>query len=439
MDWSEHQVVLYGIISFLWIETLWELYLVCRQLKVYRTTLEVPQQLTHVITKETFEKSRTYALDKARFSIIQTLFSLCLTTFILYNGVFFTFWNRAQNFLQEFGYTKENEISISMVFLLFFNLFSTVLDLPFTIYYTFVLESKHGFNKQTVGFFIKDHIKQFIVMQVIFLLISAACIAIVKSGGEYFFVWLWLFAFGTSIIFMTIYPTYIAPLFDKFTPLEVGALRTSIEKLAASLSFPLEQLFVVEGSKRSVHSNAYFTGMFGAKRIVLFDTLLHKIDEDTKEEKGCNDSEILAILAHELGHWKYNHIWKRIGVMQLNLLLLFVIFSIMFKYNALYSALGFPNDVRPVLVGLLSVMQFVMAPYNTILNFFMIVLTRKHEFEADTFAVKLHFSDSLKHALLKLHKDNLGFPANDWLYSTWNHTHPTLLQRLNHIDEKKQK
>ena len=157
---------------------------------------------------------------------------------------------------------------------MYFITWSTISGLPWSIYYTFVLEEKHGFNKQTFSFFIKDNIKKYLVIIALTIPILSLLIYIIKIGGDYFFIYAWIFTTVVALFFITIYADYIAPLFDKYTPLQEGELRTKIEELAKSLSFPLYKLYVVEGSKRSVHSNAYMYGFHKAKRIVLFDTLI---------------------------------------------------------------------------------------------------------------------------------------------------------------------
>jgi STE24 endopeptidase len=268
----------------------------------------------------------------------------------------------------------------------------------------------------------------------------AGIIWIVQIGGEYFFVWLWLFVGVISLLLITFYPVYIAPLFDKFRPLEEGELKKSIEELAASLTFPLGQLFVVEGSKRSHHSNAYFTGLWGVKRIVLFDTLLlnkgQKDDSQLAEDekgKGCTNEEILAVLAHELGHWKLGHMMKNIVLMEVQMFLIFVLFSYLFKYEPLYEAVGLSAGQQPIIIGFMVIVMYVLAPWNTLISFLMTLLSRKFEYQADNFAKLLGYTDDLCKALVKLHIDNLGFPIYDKLYSAWNHSHPTLLQRMDRL------
>lgn len=170
---------------------------------------------------------------------------------------------------------------------MYFITWSTISGLPWNIYYTFVLEEKHGFNKQTFSFFIKDNIKKYLVIIALTIPILSLLIYIIKIGGDYFFIYAWIFTTVVALFFITIYADYIAPLFDKYTPLQEGELRTKIEELAKSLSFPLYKLYVVEGSKRSVHSNAYMYGFHKAKRIVLFDTLIegYKPAEPEKKEE----------------------------------------------------------------------------------------------------------------------------------------------------------
>jgi len=358
------------------------------------------------------------------------------------------FWDLAGSTVTSLGYdVLDSEIIMSILFSFYMSIFSTITGLPFSIYSTFVVEERHGFNKQTPGFYAKDQVKKFVVGQVIQSPILAGIIKIVFWGGDYFFVYLWVFAVLMTLFLMTIYPDLIAPLFDKYTPMPEGDLRSQIEALAASVEFPLYKLYVVMGSKRSSHSNAYFYGFFKFKRIVLFDTLLEeaerlklKTDEDKEEEKedekdepkkatGCNNSEIVAVLGHELGHWKMNHVLKNIVIGQVQIFLMFALFAYLSKSKPLYLAFGF-EDSQPVLIGLMIVLQYITAPYSAVIGFLMSVLSRHFEFQADEFAANMGKAKDLKTALVKLNNDNLGFPIYDWLYSAWNHSHPPLLERM---------
>lgn len=428
---------------------------------MYKTTQKVPKELTNVMEEKTFEKARSYGLDKANFSVFKGIITdVIIVSLELYFGFIARIWYESKELAKSVNLNPNNEIYVSCVFMIVMAVIGVLKEMPFTIYGTFVLEEKHGFNKQTAAFFIKDQIKSFLVSNLISLPIASAVIYIVQIGGEYFFVWLWLFTGIVSLVFLTLYPVFIAPLFDKYRPLDDGPLRTSIEKLAANLKFPLAQLYVVEGSKRSAHSNAYFYGLWGSKRIVLFDTLLknkgkpieeksndeveEKDAEDTSSElvkeennQGCEDSEVLAVLAHELGHWKLGHVTKNILIVQVHLFLMFTAFGYLFNYEPFYRAVGFAQNDKPILVGLLLIFNYIMAAYNAVISFAMTVLSRKFEYEADEFAKKLGYSPELSKALIKLNIDNLGFPVYDWLYSAWNHSHPTILQRMERLSENK--
>lgn len=306
--------IFWGVLVFSWMEFIWEAYLSHRQRKIYKKYTTVPAEAKNLLDEETFTKARLYALDKSNFGAVQGIFSQVLSTILMLYLAFKFLWDASGQLVAQAGFDPNNEIYRSMMFVLTSNVFNTIIGLPFSIYSTFVLEENHGFNKQTAGFYIKDQIKKFIVSQAITMPLIAAVIKIVYWGGDFFFIYLWAFVVGFTLFMMIIYPEFIAPLFDKYTPLPEGELRSEIEKLAASIQFPLYKLFVVEGSKRSSHSNAYFYGFFKFKRIVLFDTLLEKSerlklkekdekeDEDKEEEKeeDKNKGKILPRAGHQV-------------------------------------------------------------------------------------------------------------------------------------------
>jgi STE24 endopeptidase len=219
---------------------------------------------------------------------------------------------------------------------------------------------------------------------------------------------------------MLIFPTFIQPLFNKFESLPEGTLRVKIEALAKRLNFPLTQVFVMDGSKRSSHSNAYFFGFF-TKRIVLFDTLIQQNSED----------EICAVLGHELGHWKCWHQFQMLFVTQLHIFVLFYAFSHFINRSEIYEAFGF-RDEMPVIIGLMLFGGFI-APSEILLSFLMNLFSRKNEFEADRFAVKLGYGDLLQSALINLQIENKSNMNPDWMYSAMNYSHPPLLERLEAI------
>uniref|UniRef100_A0A8C6Q8E9 CAAX prenyl protease n=2 Tax=Nannospalax galili TaxID=1026970 RepID=A0A8C6Q8E9_NANGA len=278
-----------AVLLFSWIVYLWETFLAQRQRRIYKTTTHVPPELGQIMDSETFEKSRLYQLDKSTFSFWSGLYSEMEGTFILLFGGIPYLWRLSGRFCGSAGFGPEYEITQSLVFLLLATLFSALTGLPWSLYNTFVIEEKHGFNHQTLEFFMKDAIKKFIVTQCILLPVSSLLLYIIKIGGDYFFIYAWLFTLVVSLVLVTIYADYIAPLFDKFTPLPEGKLKQEIEVMAKNIDFPLTKVYVVEGSKRSSHSNAYFYGFFKNKRIVLFDTLLEEYSvpsKDNQEEPG---------------------------------------------------------------------------------------------------------------------------------------------------------
>jgi len=442
----EPTTILVGILGFMWIEFLWEFFIGRRQMKIYQNNTDVPKELEGILDKETFTKARLYALDKAKVGGFEGWFNQILSSIVIWFWGYKLFWSSSVRSL-EFAGLADSEIFVSLLFSFYLSLFSTVTGLPFCVYRTFVLEEKHGFNKQTGGFYAKDQLKKFLVGQIVQTPILAGIIKIVHWGGDFFFIYLWVFAIVMTVFLMTIYPDFIAPLFDKYTSMPTGELRTDIEALAASVSFPLYKLYVVEGSKRSSHSNAYFYGFFKFKRIVLFDTLLQEDErkklkadsdgaetagnEDDSKATGCNNAEIVAVLGHELGHWKMNHVMKSMVIGQIQIFLMFALFAYLSKNTSLYIAFGFEDtEPPPVLIGLMIVLQYIMAPYSAVLGFLMSVLSRYFEFQADEFAAKMGKAKDLKSALIKLNNDNLSFPIYDWIYSAWHHSHPPLLERI---------
>ncbi|XP_066528911.1 CAAX prenyl protease 1 homolog [Hoplias malabaricus] len=456
--------IFYSVLVFSWTVYLWEAYLAFRQRRIYRSIMHVPAELGKIMDSETFEKSRLYQLDKSNFGFWSGLYSETEGTLILLLGGIPFLWKMSGNVTARFGLGPEYEISQSLVFLMLATLFSALTGLPWSLYNTFVIEEKHGFNQQTLGFFLKDALKKFAVTQCILLPVTSLLLYIIKIGGDYFFIYAWLFTLIVSLVLVTIYADYIAPLFDKFTPLPNGELKTDIESMAKSISFPLTKIYVVEGSKRSSHSNAYFYGFFKNKRIVLFDTLLENYSplnkssdgESATEQKeeteasgeesklkpknkkqGCSNSEVLAVLGHELGHWKLGHTVKNIVISQMNSFLCFFLFAALIGRKELFLAFGF-HDSQPTLIGLMIIFQFIFSPYNELLSFCLTVLSRRFEFQADAFARSLGRASELYSALIKLNKDNLGFPVADWLFSMWHYSHPPLLERLRSLTGPKQ-
>lgn len=333
-------------------------------------------------------------------SVLYVLIVPTLVTNFLFHFQTFLFiflsaklWNLSMQATIKYWGTN-NEIIATIVFFLIQSCLSTIIDLPFSLYKNFVIEEGHGFNKYTLKFYFWDKLKKFLVFQPLMAVMVGAATYIIIRFEDNFFFWLWSFSTSISVLMITIYPSVIAPLFDKYTPLEDGALRARIQGLAEQLRFPLKNIYVVDGSKRSSHSNAYFYGLFKSKQIVLFDTLFEsdspymlkkkveedakkaeggdsqkdedKDDEDKKKEKkatGCTESEILAIICHELGHWFYSHIYKNLTISLINLLIIFKVSSLFFYDSVVYEAFGFGVQNRPRLIGLSIIIENIFLLY----------------------------------------------------------------------------
>lgn len=325
------------------------------------------------------------------------------------------------------GLNAENEIFHTLSFLAGVMVWSQITDLPFSLYSTFVIESRHGFNKQTIWLFFRDMLKGIALSIVIGPPIVAAIIVIVQKGGPYLAIYLWGFMLILSLVMMTIYPVLIAPLFNKFTPLPEGELRLKIENLASSLKFPLKKLFVVDGSTRSSHSNAYMYGFFKNKRIVLYDTLIQQCK---------NDEEIVAVIAHELGHWKLNHTMYSFIAVQILTFLQFGGYTLVRNSKDLFQSFGF--DTQPVLIGLI-IFQHTVIPLQHLVSLGLNLVSRAFEFQADAFAKKLGYAAPLRAGLVKLQEENLSAMNTDPWYSAYHYSHPPLVERLAAIDRSDKK
>jgi STE24 endopeptidase len=253
----------------------------------------------------------------------------------------------------------------------------TLIGLPFSYYHHFVLEEKYGFNKMTLNTWVTDMVKGQALGLAFGIPIGSAFLAIIRKTGQSFFYYLWVFMLGVQILGMTIYPILIVPLFNKLEPLKPGKLKDSVEALASKLDFPLSELQVIDGSKRSAHSNAYFTGLpwIGKKKIVIFDTLLEKSSE----------KEVEAVLGHELGHWKMNHTSRLLFIAQAHLFYTFALFSVFINNRSLFTDFGFHRE-QPNMIGFILFNE-ILSPTDALFKLGMNFWTRKMEYEAGMFFI----------------------------------------------------
>ncbi|CAL5339978.1 unnamed protein product [Camellia sinensis] len=415
-----------AVVGFMILMYIFETYLDLRQHAALKLPT-LPKTLEGLISQEKFEKSRAYSLDKSHFHFVHEFVTILMDSAILFFGVLPWFWKRSGDFLVYMGLNAENEIVHTLAFLAGVMFWSQITDLPFSLYSTFVIEARHGFNKQTIWLFIRDMIKGIILAIIIGPPIVAAIIVIVQKGGPYLAIYLWGFMLVLSLVMMTVYPVLIAPLFNKFTPLPDGELRLKIEDLASSLKFPLKKLFVVDGSTRSSHSNAYMYGFFKNKRIVLYDTLIQQCK---------NVEEVVAVIAHELGHWKLNHTMYSFIAVQILTFLQFGGYTLVRNSKDLFQSFGF--DTQPVLIGLI-IFQHTVIPLQHLVSFGLNLVSRSFEFQADAFAKKLGYASPLRAGLVKLQEENLSAMNTDPWYSAYHYSHPPLVERLAAIDEPDKK
>ncbi|KAI0397230.1 peptidase family M48-domain-containing protein [Xylariaceae sp. FL0594] len=410
------------IIGFSIGQYIFEEFLSLRQYQVLKNT-KPPKVLEQEVSPDVYNKSQAYGRAKAKFGFVKGLISQIQNIAFIHYDVLPKVWSWTGSLLLRFAPARfTGEISHSIVFILSFILIQQALSLPANIYHTFVLEEKFGFNKQTPKLFVTDLIKSNLLAFVLAPPILAGFLGIIKKTGNQFVTYLWLFTAALQMFMITVYPIVILPLFNKLSPLEEGKLKTETEALAKKLKFPLHELFVIDGSKRSNHSNAYFFGLPWKKHIVIYDTLIEKSREE----------EVVAVLAHELGHWKLGHTTRLFGISQLHVLYIFTLFSVFVNNNSLYSDFGFIRE-HPIIIGFI-LFSDALAPMDTITKLLMNIMSRRFEFEADEFARNFGYKAELATSLIKLQIQNLSTMEADWMYASYHFSHPILSERLKALE-----
>jgi len=371
---------------------------------------EVPVAFRGAIPLEAHQKAADYTVARAGLGradvVIGALWLLVLT---LGGGLQWMF-DLAGNLAGD-GMVRD------LVFIGIVAFASSLIDLPVLMWRTFVIEQRFGFNKMTLGMFFGDQIKHGLIGAAIGAPAVAAVLWIMDSLGAAWWVYAWAFWLTFSLAMMVLYPTFIAPLFNKFEPMPAGELRSRIEALLERCGFRSDGLFVMDGSRRSAHGNAYFTGFGKGKRIVFFDTLLNRLGGD----------EIEAVLAHELGHYKHHHIWKRVGWIAAGSLAFFALLGWLVDTPWFFEQLGVSSQGDAMALTLFALVIPVFSfPLSPILS----LMSRKHEFEADAYAVAQTRADWLVTALVKLYRDNASTLTPDPLYSQFYDSHPPAALRV---------
>jgi STE24 endopeptidase len=372
----------------------------------------VPADFAERIALPAHQKAADYTVDRSKAAIFATLIEAALLlAFTLGGGLaaLHDFWSLRLDGLP---------YGLAMVFSV--TIISGLIDLPLSLYSQFVIEARHGFNRMTIGLFFADLVKQTLLGLAIGAPVVAAVLWLMGAMGSTWWLYVWLFWSAFNLLIMFVYPTWIAPLFNKFSPLEDGEMKSRIEALLARCGFRSSGLFVMDGSKRSSHGNAYFTGFGNNKRIVFFDTLLSRLEP----------AEVEAVLAHELGHFRKKHVIKRMAVMFAGSLGFLWLLGQLIDAPWFYAGLGVPaQGTALALILFFLVMPVFTFPLGPLMSHF----SRQHEFEADAYAAEHAAAGDLIRALVKLYQDNASTLTPDPLHSLFHDSHPPAAQRIAHL------
>jgi len=402
-------------ISLLVLTTLTRLWLGMRQIDyVQKNRIKVPDAFSENITLEAHQKAADYSTAKTKLGITEMIVqALLLAGFTVGGGLQLldTFW---QNIIQN------HEIIRGAVVICSAMLVSAAIDIPFEYYKTFTVDEKFGFNKMTKAMFFSDLAKHGLVGLALGLPILFVALWLMQGAGSYWWFYLWVVWSVFNILMLAVYPTFIAPLFNKFTPLSDEPLKNRIETLLTKCGFKSQGLFVMDGSARSSHGNAYFTGFGSSKRVVFFDTLLSRLNTD----------EIEAVLAHELGHFKHHHVIKRIAMMFFVSFLGLALLGWLMNQAWFYNGLGVTTQNNPMALILFLLVSPV---FLFILRPLMASYSRKNEFEADDYAAKNANAKDLVSALVKLYRDNASTLTPDPIHSAFYDSHPPASIRISKL------
>jgi STE24 endopeptidase len=373
----------------------------------------VPADFDGVIDEAKLKEIIRYASDNIRFSLVQKSVTKSFFLFIIISGILPWLANRLAHM---------DFIQAGLIFFALIGLTEVLAGLPFDYYHTFVIEERHGFNTKTVKIWILDLIKSLLVMVVLGGVLLSALLLMLKYTGRTWWIWSWAVFLCFQLLMTVLYPVVIEPIFNKFTPLEESDLKTGIEQLVEKEGFKIEGVYQMDATRRTRHTNAYFSGIGKARRIVLFDSL---VESHSREE-------ILSILAHEIGHMKKHHIKKQLVIAGLVSLLLFYAASKLITSRVMYVSFGFSNT--PYYVGLFLA-GILWEPVSFFISPIGMAISRKFEREADVYSIGvLKRAKPLAEALKKMAKENLSNLRPHPLYVLFNYSHPPLLERIKFIE-----
>lgn len=375
---------------------------------------KIPAKLADVYDEDEYKKSQAYKKTNEKFSNLTSIFSIILTlTFFFVDG-----FKYVDDFARNF---TNHPILVALIFFGFIMLGSDILTTPFSYYKTFVIEEKFGFNKSTKKIFWLDKLKGWLMSIILGGGILALIIWFYQLAGENFWIYAWVLVAVFSLFMNMFYAKLIVPLFNKQTPLEDGELKLAIEKYAKKVGFTINNIFVIDGSKRSTKANAYFSGFGSQKRITLFDTLIQELETD----------EIVAVLAHEVGHYQRKHIiFNLVSSILLTGFTLFIL-SLFINSSVLSEALGV--SIPSFHIGLIA-FGILYSPISEITSLFMNYMSRKFEYQADNYAKETFAGKPLITSLKKLSKNSLSNLTPHPAYVFAHYSHPTLLERIRNLE-----
>ena len=395
-----------------------EVYLSIRQNNsAIKHSLTVPNDFKKIIKIKDHTKAAAYTSAKTKINIVGLIVQALFLYLITLGG-----WINEFNTIISAYFSSEIIQGVTLILIIM--ILSSLIELPLGLYKTFIVDEKFGFNKMTLSLFISDLFKQSMVSLIIVVPVIYVALWIFGNLGESWWIWLWVFFSIFNVVMLAVYPLYIAPLFNKFNPMMDKELKSKIEILLKKCGFESDGLFVMNGSLRSTHGNAYFTGFGKAKRIVFFDTLLERLTHN----------EILAVLAHELGHFAHNHVKKRIFALFLISFVGLYLLDFLKTNEWFYFGLGVTEQSNATaLLLFVLISPLVLFFIRPIMAFY----SRKNEYEADAYACKYTPASDLKNSLIKLYRDNASTLTPDSLYSAFYDSHPPAIARISALEIQK--
>ena len=410
MNYTEIQILLLVIISFQFI-----IDLVSGLLNYSSFDKPLPNNVENIFSENEYSKSQKYKKVNFKFNLVSSVYSFSILFTVLYFGLLGSLDSYIRNV------TFENEISLSLIFFASVFIISDTLKIPFQLYRVFVIEEQFGFNNTTLKTFIFDKLKSYFISLLLIVILATPLLLFIIFFPSSFWIYFWILISIFLIFINMFYTTLIVPIFNKLEVLGDGDLKKKLDNFSAKVKFPITNIFVINGSKRSKKANAFFSGFGRNKKVVLYDTLI----------KNHTADELVAVLAHEIGHYKLNHVKTNMVISIITTgFMLFILSNFIFNSDISY-ALGGNVSFRHLEIFAFFI---IYSPISSIISVLMNIKSRKNEYEADEYAVKNFKKEPMEDALRKLSKDNLTNMTPHPVYEFLNYSHPSISKRLKAID-----